>query len=50
MTRTPFFVVVTCLATFLAACDGKPVGKGTPGPVTQKLRKAYRELTSKECG
>lgn len=30
--------------------DGKPVGKGTPGPVTQKLRGAYRELTSKECG
>jgi D-alanine transaminase len=30
--------------------DGRPVGKGTPGPVTQKLRGAYRELTSKECG
>jgi D-alanine transaminase len=30
--------------------DGKPVGKGVAGPVTQKLRGAYRELTAKECG
>jgi D-alanine transaminase len=30
--------------------DGKPVGKGSPGPITQKLRAAYRELTAKECG
>ncbi|HVR83068.1 MAG TPA: aminotransferase class IV, partial [Planctomycetota bacterium] len=30
--------------------DGKPVGKGSPGPVTLKLRGAYKELTAKECG
>jgi D-alanine transaminase len=29
--------------------DGKPVGKGKPGPVTMKLRAAFHELTSKEC-
>jgi D-alanine transaminase len=29
--------------------DGKPVGNGKPGPVTLKLRAAYRELTDKEC-
>ena len=29
--------------------DGKPVGSGAVGPVTQKLRAAFRELTSKEC-
>jgi len=30
--------------------DGKPVGSGKAGPVTLKLRKAFRELTAKECG
>jgi D-alanine transaminase len=30
--------------------DGKPVGTGKAGPATLKLRAAYRELTSKECG
>jgi D-alanine transaminase len=29
--------------------DGKPVGAGKPGPITHKLRAAFRELTSKEC-
>jgi D-alanine transaminase len=29
--------------------DGKPVGAGKPGPVTTKLRNAFREMTSKEC-
>ena len=29
--------------------DGKPVGKGKVGPVTLKLRAAFRELTAKEC-
>ena len=29
--------------------DGKPVGNGKPGPVTLKLRAAYREMTEKEC-
>lgn len=32
------------------AIDGKPIGRGTAGPVTMKLRGAFRELTSKECG
>lgn len=30
--------------------DGKPVGNGKAGPVTLKLRAAFRELISKECG
>lgn len=30
--------------------DGKPVGNGKPGPVTLKLRAAFRELAAKECG
>jgi D-alanine transaminase len=30
--------------------DGKAIGKGTPGPVTLKLRAAFKELTAKECG
>ena len=30
--------------------DGKPVGSGKAGPVTLKLRKAFRQLTEKECG
>ena len=29
--------------------DGKPVGNGKPGPITLKLRAAYREMTEKEC-
>jgi D-alanine transaminase len=29
--------------------DGKPVGSGKTGPVTKKLRAAFRELTAKEC-
>jgi len=33
----------------VVAIDGKPVGKGKAGPVTLKLRKAYREITEKEC-
>lgn len=32
------------------AIDGKPVGTGKPGPVTIKLRAAYRDLTVRECG
>ncbi|HZE99230.1 MAG TPA: D-amino acid aminotransferase [Planctomycetota bacterium] len=30
--------------------DGKPVGSGKVGPVTLKLKNAFRELTAKECG
>lgn len=30
--------------------DGKPVGSGKAGPVSLKLRAAYRDLTVKECG
>ncbi len=33
----------------VVALDGKPVGSGKVGPVTLKLRTAYRELTEKEC-
>jgi D-alanine transaminase len=33
----------------VVALDGKPIGSGKPGPVTRKLRAAYRELTEKEC-
>ena len=29
--------------------DGKAVGTGKPGPVTLKLRAAFREVTAKEC-
>lgn len=29
--------------------DGKPVGNGKAGPVTEKLRNAFRELAAKEC-
>jgi D-alanine transaminase len=29
--------------------DGKPVGTGKAGPVTLKLKAAFRELTAKEC-
>jgi multidrug efflux system membrane fusion protein len=47
MTSTPFFVVVTCLATFLAACDGKPVGNTAPPPpsvtVSKPLQKSITE-------
>ena len=30
--------------------DGKPIGAGKAGPVTQRLRTAFRQLTAKECG
>jgi D-alanine transaminase len=33
----------------VVALDGKPVGAGKAGPVTRKLRAAYRDLTEKEC-
>jgi D-alanine transaminase len=36
--------------TPVVSIDAKPVGTGKPGPVTRKLRAAYRELTEKECG
>lgn len=29
--------------------DGKPVGTGKAGPITLKLKAAFRELTSREC-
>ena len=29
--------------------DGKPVGRGTAGPVTLGLRAAFRELVAREC-
>lgn len=30
--------------------DGRPVGTGTPGPVTVRLEEAYRDLMRRECG
>lgn len=32
----------------LTSLDGRPVGSGRPGPVTQRLRRLYRELTLRE--
>lgn len=32
----------------LVALDGKPLGNGVPGPVTQGLMRSYRELVKKE--
>jgi branched-subunit amino acid aminotransferase/4-amino-4-deoxychorismate lyase len=32
----------------LVEVDGHPVGKGTPGPVTQELIRSYKELVRKE--
>ncbi len=32
----------------LVEVDGNPVGKGTPGPVTQKLMRSYEELVKRE--
>jgi len=29
--------------------DGKPVGDGKPGKITQKLQKTYKKLVEKEC-
>lgn len=34
----------------LIEIDGKPIGSGVPGPVTQKLIAAYKELVSAEIG
>jgi D-alanine transaminase len=33
----------------VVSIDGKAVGSGKAGPITQKLRAAYREVTAKEC-
>lgn len=30
--------------------DGRPVGEGVPGPLTQRLQTAFRALTARECG
>ncbi len=30
--------------------DGRPVGDGTPGPITRTLHEAFLELVSRECG
>ena len=50
MTAQEAFVTGTLTEIMPAvSIDGKPVGKGIPGPVTLKLRGAFRELTSKEC-
>ena len=29
--------------------DGAPVGSGAPGPVTLRLRTAFREMVDREC-
>jgi branched-chain amino acid aminotransferase len=34
----------------LQAIDGRPVGSGTPGPVTMRIASAYAALVSQECG
>jgi branched-subunit amino acid aminotransferase/4-amino-4-deoxychorismate lyase len=32
----------------LTRLDDKPIGSGTPGPVTQQLMSTYKELIAKE--
>jgi branched-subunit amino acid aminotransferase/4-amino-4-deoxychorismate lyase len=34
----------------LTEVDGRPVGCGTPGPVTQRLMAGYREMVRREVG
>lgn len=34
----------------LVEIDGLPIGSGTPGPVTARLHKAYRDVVIAECG
>jgi branched-chain amino acid aminotransferase len=34
----------------LTELDGQPIGSGRPGPVTQQLAEAYRELVRRETG
>jgi branched-chain amino acid aminotransferase len=34
----------------LQTIDGRPVGTGTPGPVTKRIASAYDALVSQECG
>jgi D-alanine transaminase len=33
----------------VVAIDGRPVGTGTPGPVTLGIQSAFRDLTRREC-
>ncbi|HLY12235.1 MAG TPA: D-amino acid aminotransferase [Planctomycetota bacterium] len=50
MTAQEAFVTGTLTEIMPAvSIDGKMVGKGTAGPVTLKLRGAFKELTAKEC-
>lgn len=44
-----FLSNATALVLPIIAIDGKPVGGGTPGPVTTKLRKLYVEALLKEA-
>ena len=49
-TATLAFVTGTMTEIMPAvSIDGKAVGSGKPGPITQKLRAAFREVTAKEC-
>jgi len=50
MTSQEAFVTGTLTEIMPAvSIDGKPLGKGTAGPVTLRLRGAFKELTAKEC-
>jgi D-alanine transaminase len=51
MTSQEVFVTGTLTEIMPAvSIDGKPIGAGKAGPVTLKLRTAFRQLTAKECG
>ena len=52
LTRDDLFVADECFLTGTAAeiipvvkCDGRAIGTGKPGPVTNKLREAFQRLT-----
>lgn len=34
----------------LVEIDGLPIGSGVPGPITERLHAAYREIVEAECG
>ena len=34
----------------IVTIDGKPVGGGKVGPITQKIQKSYKEMIARECG
>jgi D-alanine transaminase len=47
--REAFMTAATLGATAITAIDGKPLGEGVPGPVTQRIQQLYQALAARRA-